>query len=131
MPYLAGASPTFPLHTDERNLGQLLGLAQTYALDFRADEERPAGSTLKDIPAGALPDSGGGARDVMRVFQERWDHHPTTFFNRRNPYGPDVRNRCGIDRGPRRTFRRTRDPAPSVKAKGGKGKEDRPHPLPP
>ncbi len=55
---------------DELLLGQLLDLVKKFTIGFRADDERPAGSTLRKIPNSSLPDLGDGAQDAMKVFKK-------------------------------------------------------------
>lgn len=60
---------------DELILGQLLDLVKRFAIDFRADDERPAGSTLREVPDSHLPDLGDGAQEAMKVFGEQWQDY--------------------------------------------------------
>ena len=60
---------------DELLLGQLLDLVKKFTIGFRADDERPAGSTLRKIPNSSLPDLGDGAQDAMKVFGEQWQDY--------------------------------------------------------
>ncbi|MFT7120146.1 MAG: glutamate/tyrosine decarboxylase-like PLP-dependent enzyme [Neolewinella sp.] len=57
---------------DELLLGQLLDLVKEFAIGFRADDDKPAGSILREVPVSLLPDLGDGARDAMKVFEEQW-----------------------------------------------------------
>ena len=63
------------LEQDELLLGSLLDLVKKFAIGFRADDERPAGSTLRDIPVSRLPDLGDGAQGAMKVFKDRWNDY--------------------------------------------------------
>lgn len=60
------------LQQDELVLSDLLNLARKFAIGFRADDEKTAGSTLRELPDPGLPDLGGGAQDAMKVFKEQW-----------------------------------------------------------
>jgi len=63
------------LQQDELQLNDLLDQAKRFAIGFRTDDERPAGSTLREIPHFGLPDLGGGAQDAMKVFEEQWQQY--------------------------------------------------------
>lgn len=63
------------LQQDELLLGELLDLVKKSTIGFRADDERPAGSTLRTVPDSSLPDLGDGARDAMKVFADRWNDY--------------------------------------------------------
>jgi glutamate/tyrosine decarboxylase-like PLP-dependent enzyme len=60
---------------DELLLGQLLDLVKKFTIGFRADDERPAGSTLREVPDFHLPDLGDGAQEAMKVFGEQWQDY--------------------------------------------------------
>ncbi len=63
------------LRQDELQLSQLLKQVKKIAIGFRADNERPAGSTLRTVPDASLPDLGDGAQGAMKVFEDRWNDY--------------------------------------------------------
>ncbi|TXF88828.1 aspartate aminotransferase family protein [Neolewinella aurantiaca] len=60
---------------DELSLASLLEQVKQYTIGFRADDERPAGGTLRTVPEFSLPALGGGAQDAMKVFGEQWQDY--------------------------------------------------------
>lgn len=63
------------LQEDERLLGELLDRVKEFTLQFRSDAKHPAGSVLREVPDTLLRDLGDGARDAMRVFEDRWGEY--------------------------------------------------------
>jgi glutamate/tyrosine decarboxylase-like PLP-dependent enzyme len=68
---------------DELHLDQLLESVKQFTIYSRADNERPVGSTLREIPEVTLPQVGGGAQDAMKVFGAQWrDYFVASLSNR-------------------------------------------------
>jgi glutamate/tyrosine decarboxylase-like PLP-dependent enzyme len=59
------------LSQDEQNLGQLLDEVRDFTLNFRTDDQLPAGSMQWDVPTFSLPDQGAGTQDAIKVFKEQ------------------------------------------------------------
>ncbi|MFT6000461.1 MAG: glutamate/tyrosine decarboxylase-like PLP-dependent enzyme, partial [Neolewinella sp.] len=59
------------LSQDEQDLRQVLDGVRDFALSFRADDQLPAGSALREAPEFRLPDQGAGAQDAINVFKEQ------------------------------------------------------------